>query len=469
MPDFHSMSRLSLIGLLLLLQAGCSTTSLRNLFSWNRRGDYHTLEELEKQSGKKAKEPTKTASWNPLKRNTEAATKPAEAPVADSAGAADQTSGKQAAANAVATVSGDPFLKDDAAQPDRKRSEIRRVSAEISQPEPAEAAEPLITGRVAKAASGKPSENLAKTSLEARKLAELDALLEGRELAGARRLSSEAVVKAGQVGESAKRVREVAQTRVRDTVAAAERTVAAAQQSALDADSAIQDSTEDESDDRAEPLIRNRASQSAAMITVEEAEVDDIVEHTSVAAAEELFGSLRPAAGKSAEKRPAKASEFSWKMSTVPKHRDGNSFSGNPLKLAGMERELSSDNATVSPEFDDQPVPDVKDHEPTAGETVENTESVVTGSFDSAAVSVQMSRAAPKRIVDETGATADETDMESSEESPAPSAGMGRTDLLLGLSARSWGLAIAGAVVIALLFLPVRRRDALRQTAVGHA
>ncbi|MGV2334150.1 MAG UNVERIFIED_CONTAM: hypothetical protein LVR18_08535 [Planctomycetaceae bacterium] len=42
MPDFHSMSRLSLIGLL-LLQAGCSTTSLRNLFSWNRGGDYHTL------------------------------------------------------------------------------------------------------------------------------------------------------------------------------------------------------------------------------------------------------------------------------------------------------------------------------------------------------------------------------------------------------------------------------------------
>lgn len=469
MPDFHSMSRLSLIGLLLLLQAGCSTTSLRNLFSWNRRGDYHTLEELEKQSGKKAKEPTKTAAWNPLKRNTEAATKPAEAPVADSVGDADQTSGKQAAANAVATVLGDPFLKDDAAQPDRKRSEIRRVSAEISQPEPAEAAEPLISGTVAKAATGKPSENSAKSSLEARKLAELDALLEGRELAGARRLNSEAVVKAGQVGESAKRIREVAQTRVRDTVAVAERTVAVAHQSALDADSAIQDSSEDESDDRAEPLIRNRASQSAAMITVEEAEVDDIVEHTSVAAAEELFGSLRPAAGKSAEKRPAKASEFSWKMSTVPKHRDGNSFSGNPLKLAGMERELSSDNATVSPEFDDQPVPDVKDHEPTAGETVENTESVVTGSFDSAAVSVQMSRAAPKRIVDETGATADETDMESSEESPAPSAGMGRTDLLLGLSARSWGLAIAGAVVIALLFLPVRRRDALRQTAVGHA
>ncbi|MGV2334149.1 MAG UNVERIFIED_CONTAM: hypothetical protein LVR18_08530 [Planctomycetaceae bacterium] len=150
--------------------------------------------------------------------------------MADSAGDADQTSGKQAAANTVATVSGDPFLKDDAAQPDRKRSEIRRVSAEISQPEPAEAAEPLITGTVAKAATGKLSESSAKSSLEARKLAELDALLEGRELAGARRLNSEAVVKAGQVSESAKRVREVAQTRVRDTVVAAERTVAVARQ-----------------------------------------------------------------------------------------------------------------------------------------------------------------------------------------------------------------------------------------------
>lgn len=469
MPDSHSMSRLSLIGLLLLLQAGCSTTSLRNLFSWNRRGDYHTLEELEKQSGKKTKEPAKTASWNPLGRNTEAAVKSAESPLADSSGDADQTSGKRVPANTIATVSGDPFLIDDASQPERTRSTIRRASAEISSADPTEAAEPLIVAQAARAATGKPSERSGKSSLEAKELAELDALLEGRELAGARRLSSEATVKAGQVVESVRRTRETAETRARDTVASAERTVAVARQTALDAGRVIQDSPDEEIEDRAEPLIRNRLNQSAALTTAEEAEADDLAEHTSVAAAEELFGSLRPASVKSEEKRPSKSAEFSWKSSAAPGQRDAGSSTFNPLKFVGMERELSTANPTVCPEFDDQPVSAVNQRAATADDTVGNTESFMAGPFEGTAASLQTSQADPRQMPDVSSAAADETGGGGSEESRGTSPGMGRTDLLLGLSARSWGLAIAGTVVIALLFLPAKRREALRQTVVGHA
>jgi hypothetical protein len=481
MPDLHSMSRLSLIGLLLLLQTGCSTASLRNLFSWNRRGDYHTLEELEKQSGKKTREPTKTASWNPLRRDSVTAAKPAEKPLADSSGDADPAASKHVGADSVGVAAADPFLKHDAAQPDRTRSTIRRVSAEISSPNVAEVAEPLIVGKPKTAAVGKPSEKPASSSLEARKLAELDALLEGRELASARRLSSEAAVTVGQAVESAKRTRETAEMRARDTVAAAERSVSVARQSAMN--TMVQSSVDDAAEDRAEPLIRKRANHSAVAtdspetseelsadtMIAEATEVDDDAEGTSVAAAEELFGSLRPASGKSAKKPPVKTTEFSWKSSAGPGDGDGNAASANPLKLAGMERELRTTDTFVSPEFDDQPVSDVKHHAPTSGNIIGDFGSSMAGPIDRVPAPLQSPRTVPKQTVDETSAAAEETNIEGSADLPDTSVGMGRTDLLLGLSARSWGLAVAGGIVIALLFLPARRRGALRQTAVGHA
>lgn len=65
----------------LLSQCGCSASSFRNLFAKNNRSDLHTLEELDAKNSSKAAEnaaaakpaDTKTASWNPFKRDQRAA------------------------------------------------------------------------------------------------------------------------------------------------------------------------------------------------------------------------------------------------------------------------------------------------------------------------------------------------------------------------------------------------------------
>ncbi|MEY3457700.1 MAG: hypothetical protein RL215_857, partial [Planctomycetota bacterium] len=222
MSNRMSLVRLSFLGLLLLLHTGCSTHTLRNLFSWNRKGEPQTVAELD--AGKSKADPAtqsksesmKMASWNPFRRGG------AEAGVAEASKSASESSvaGSERQSPLLrnpfsndANPGDDPFLKDESARerqsgsardqdaestPSRtaKGSErpIRRTAAAVAGvDEQPEMAEPLIASRPSRSTEQPP-----RSALEAQKLAELDALLDGRELAGARQAGRDAAAKASR-------------------------------------------------------------------------------------------------------------------------------------------------------------------------------------------------------------------------------------------------------------------------------
>ena len=81
----------------------------------------------------------------------------------------------------------------------------------------------------------------------------------------------------------------------------------------------------------------------------------------------------------------------------------------------------------------------------------------------------QSPRPAQQRPVAEVSEAGEETETAESADSSTAVAEVGRAGLLFGLSGRTWCLAAAGGFVLALLFLPTRRRVLLRQTVAGQA
>ena len=486
------LPQLLLLGLTLLALTGCSTSSMRNLFSWNRRSEYHTLEELDKQSGRKNAPPAKTASWNPLKRTSSA---PA---VADGTSSAPSAA-KQEVASASPFAGGldrvdqasakDPFLTDEAIADASKTRSIQRTSAVISSDdditdsqatkatEPSEVAEMaevlIVPGRNRSAAKTTTNDRTASpkttaekavpSSFEAQKLAELDALLEGRELAGARRAGKAASVKAGQAEEALKRAKAAAATRARKATDMAE-------QSAENTRKVIEESFVAELDaleDRAEPLIRNRPE------LVEDTEI------TAVAAAEALFGSQDTATQPSASTPVEESPKFGWKSAASKSPSPTAASATPPFRLAGMQREAANDRpedaaqqylaeSQPTPEFDAQPVSDAIQHAPTSGPPVRDG-SRNTSVLVAAPAPAQSPRPAQQRPVAEVSEAGEETETAESADSSTAVAEVGRAGLLFGLSGRTWCLAAAGGFVLALLFLPTRRRVLLGQTVAGQA
>lgn len=479
------LPQLLLLGLMLLTLVGCSTSSMRNLFSWNRRSKYHTLEELDKQSGRKNEQPPKTASWNPLKRASSApavADGPSSAPSAEKqkmtaaspfAGGVDQASAK------------DPFLKDEAIAHASGPRSIQRTSAVISSDddtvesqatepaEPAEVAEALIvtarnrsanktTTNHSAASPKRTSEKPVPSSVEAQKLAELDALLEGRELAGARRAGKAASVKAGQAEEALKRASAAAATHARKATEMAEQTAEITRNVVEESFVAEFDALED----RAEPLIRNRPD------LVEDTEI------TAVAAAEALFGNQDAEPQPSVSTHVEESPKFGWKSAASNRPSPTVASATPPFRLAGMQREATSDRPEQSdqqhvtdsrpiPDFDAQPVSDSVQHAPTSGSDFRDG-SRNTSVLFAAPAPAHSPRPAQQRPVAEVNEAGEEIEDTRSADSSTAAVG-GRAGRMFGLSGRTWCLAAAGGIVLVLLFLPTRRRVLLRQTVAGHA
>lgn len=472
MPDSLRLPRLFIPGLLLLLlQTGCSTSSLRNLFTFNRSDEYHTLEELEKQSGRKSEEPPKSPSWNPLKRATAAA--------AGSSREATVTSAvtEQAPRETAATGNGareshakDPFLRDEALT----------ATAKTSRPaERSESAEALIAPR-----SGKAAVEPSTSSLEARKLAELDALLEGRELAGARQVSGESAVTASRADTAAKKRRATAAKRPAEASQVAAKTASTERPVVRKPVASAAARRDADVEERAEPLILERAESSKIasgdrMQPVEsdafadDSEELDETEPTSVAAAEMLFGGLSKTPVRSAAKASDESGEFSWKASAKSPSAATSAGSGSPLRLAGMQRTVDEDEdeespalseLELTPEFDEQPGAVAPQVSPVRAAGLRRT-----AAFDDAPEPLQTplprqqtNPAAPKAVEPEP-------EFDGAAAPSAEAAEVVRPGLIFGLSTRTWGLAVAGGIVLALLFLPGRRRNPWRQTVTGHA
>lgn len=470
MPDSLRLPRLFIPGLLLLLlQTGCSTSSLRNLFTFNRSDEYHTLEELEKQSGRKSEEPPKSRSWNPLKRATaaaagssrEATVTPAETEQAPRETAASGNGARESHAK-------DPFLRDEALT----------ATAKTSRPaERSESAEALIAPR-----SGKAAVEPSTSSLEARKLAELDALLEGRELAGARQVSGESAVTASRADTAAKKRRATAAKRPAEASQVAAKTASTDRPVVRKPVASAAARRDADVEERAEPLILERAESSKIasgdrMQAVEsdafadDAEELDETEPTSVAAAEMLFGGLSKAPVRSAAKASEESGEFSWKASAKSPSAATSAGSGSPLRLAGMQRTVDEDEESpalsepeLTPEFDEQPGAVAPQVSPVRAAGLRRA-----AAFDDAPEPLQTplprqqpTPAAPKAVEPEP-------EFDGAAASSAEAAEVVRPGLIFGLSTRTWGLAVAGGIVLGLLFLPGRRRNPWRQAVTGHA
>jgi hypothetical protein len=510
------LSTLSLIGLLLILQAGCTTSSMRNLFSWNRKSEYHTLEELQKQSGRKSPEPAKTASSNPLTGGESAAGESAMPPLASSE--KKQTrSGNSIADSGDQRSAADPFLKEETLTAASNPRTIQRTAAVISEPEPSETtgtvrnadvAEALIaTGGKAEKQKPVAAKKPVPSSLEARKLAELDALLEGRELAGARRVGTEASVKVSQTREALKRTRETAASHARTAADVADQTKTTARKivedslafESLSGAEADTDPAEyADSSDVAEPLIQHRSGRAAItdarrkpaassqdpLSDTEDAwpaEDAEITESTSVADAESLFGALHTSASRDSRSNAPETSHFNWKSSTASDSGSPAASPGLPLRLAGLHRETAAGDVKMSrnqipidspssPDFDEQPFSEKTHHAPTSGNTLRDAGSRAAGALTPAPAPVPSHRLKQHSLApltDEGAAKKSETT--DSADSAGASAEVRRVALLSGLSARTWGLAAAGGIVLSLLFLPTKRRILLRPTAAGQA
>ena len=504
--------QLLLPGLMLLPLAGCSTSSMRNLFSWNRRSEYHTLEELEKQSGRKNAEPSKTASWNPLKRTASTTAVAHGTPPAQSAEKQIASSAGTASSGVDMASAKDPFLRDEAIADASKPRLIQRTSAVISSDDdpaepqstnaagPAEVAEVLIApGRNRTAAKKATNDNTAAakassekpvpTTFEAQKLAELDALLEGRELAGARRAGKEASVKAGQAEEALKRAKAAATTRARKATDMAERTAEISRKVVEESFQAEVDAQ----DDRAEPLIQNRPELSASALHSGEPADDheeptpdganpervEDTELTAVAAAEALFGSQDTTPQTPASTHTEEPRKLRWKSAAADRRNSAAAPAAPPFRLAGMQREATADHpedgsseqvaeSQPTPDFDAQPNSDAVQHAPTSGTPVRDGFRS-TGAIVAASTPEQSPRQVQERPAVEMSEPGEETKIAESADSPTTVAEVGRAGLLPGLSGRTWCLAAAGGIILALLFFPTRRRVLPRQTVAGHA
>lgn len=253
-----------------LSQCGCSASGFRNLFAKNQRSEFHTLEELDAKKDAASAESataaksaeTKTASWNPFKRDSET-TAPATAP--DSKTASKETgfwknpfggnpdkvtdpflpAGKEAAAKAdeVRTAameedeeeSGDTAARDNriarasAVRDDADEDEAPKITARprkspdtdsLRGAEELEVAEPLILK------SGEPSLADRRAELERQKIVQLEELLASGDFRRKARTARETVTKAGVDAEARAQ-------RTKDAVV--DRSAAAAQQARTDA------------------------------------------------------------------------------------------------------------------------------------------------------------------------------------------------------------------------------------------
>jgi hypothetical protein len=509
-----SLVRLSFLGLLLLAQTGCSTHSLRNLFTWNRKGDPQTVAELDARksetdaAGRSKSEPVKTASWNPFRRG-EAEPQAAGASRPDVLKAADDTSiaasEKQSPLlrnpfSGEETSCDDPFLQDESARERQsglirddeaesssgttaKSSErpIRRTAGAVaSSTDKAEMAEPLIATK-----SSRSTEQPPRSALEAQKLAELDALLDGRELAGARQAGRDAAAKSSRTAKAAESSAADAIRKARETAESRKQAAQAAsrdlQKSLADAELVFEEAstppkaarTQAASTDRAEPLILRRPQTKRAVAKTDAADAaeDDEPtqtesdEDTGVASAETLFGDT-------ASKPPVRSgpADFGWKSS-----ESSPSTPAGKLRLAGLQRESAADEdeqiptlapAENSPIFDEPQLTDPLQHAPTPGNRIRENAFQPADPFIAAPAPQQTVQPAP--VPAEPQDRADESDFGSPKGSVAAPPTTGGSGGLSGLSIRTWCLAAGGAVVLGLLFLPGRRRTAIHQTTVGQ-
>lgn len=254
-----------------LSQCGCSASGFRNLFAKNQRSEFHTLEELDAKKDAASAESaaaaksaeTKTASWNPFKRDSETTT-PATAPESKTAsretgfwknpfgGNSDKVTdpflptGKEAAAKTdeVRTAameeedeeeSGDTAARDNriakasAVRDDADENEAPKITARprkssdtdsLHGAEELEVAEPLILK------AGERSVADRRAELERQKIVQLEELLASGDFRRKARTARETVTKAGVDAEARAQ-------RTKDAVV--EHSAAAAQQARADA------------------------------------------------------------------------------------------------------------------------------------------------------------------------------------------------------------------------------------------
>ena len=553
MSNIRCFFRLLFVGLLLLAETGCSTTSLKNLFVWNRKSDFHTIEELESKEKKVAEadadssRPVKGASWNPFNRDDSAAADNAESRRDSKVAASDkQSSGFRMPFGGEESSTDDPFLHDESVrdraksgsgknvQGDEKQDDdsssrtarsterpIRRTAADRADSlAETETAERLIPERSARSAGRSP-----RSELEEQKLAELDALLEGRELADARQTGRTAAATAARNAAAVKRNSELIAQQTRETAVekkqAAESAARELQKSLADAELVFDEAEQPRAvssrkgrvSERAEPLILRRpqakraiADQSATEESAEEAvaeaksedsENHDIESDTAVAAAETLFGDLQPGRQFSTrDSRNTPAAEahtndrkFGWKSSepaaTVsgrePKSgRAGAQGIQGPLRLAELQQEIGDENVDPlptldplenTPDFDESPVSAPPRPAPTPGNRVRNNAVPSADPFIVPAAPRQKAGSInlPAESREADPVVEREEDLRDAEAgaiaAPAPGAGGG---WMPPLSVRTWALAAAGIAVLALLFLPQRRRMSSHQTTVSQ-
>lgn len=476
MTNSLMFSRLSLIGLLLLVQTGCSTTSVRNLFSWHRQGAYHSPEDLQKQSktgqeqalagaGPESPDPDQPASSTAENTTVAAATEKKQL-----------LFGSPFTGSETAPSDADPFLKEDSATPPEQllssasvpaelpSRAIRRTAAAVLSTPPQESPDSL-TAEISELA-----EQESAAELEARKLAELDALLEGRELAGARQLGREASVRSSQLATAAKRVRSTAASRAVEEVEEVERTGRAALQARREIPELLREeapvlaesTVDDELAERLIPVENIRGSLDA-VLEPEPADLMDEAEPTHVVEAEELFGELQSPAPTT----PAEAADdsigFRWKTNNISAPKANTSLTRSPMLQTGMQQESFKD-----PLFDEQPVSDAAQLAPTSGFQARDVGFAEAGAATMAPVtlhSLQPEHDGRIPSIAEVEAEAESGDVA---EMLSASAELIRPRLIWGLSAWTWGLITSGILVLVLLFIPVRRKHPLQQTAAAH-
>ena len=249
-----------------LSQCGCSASGFRNLFAKNQRSEFHTLEELDAKKDAASAESataaksaeTKTASWNPFKRDSETTAPDSKTASKETGfwknpfgGNSDKVTdpflpaGKEAAAKAdeVRTAameedeeeSGDTAARDNriarasAVRDDADEDEAPKITARprkspdtdsLRGAEELEVAEPLILK------SGEPSLADRRAELERQKIVQLEELLASGDFRRKARTARETVTKAGVDAEARAQ-------RTKDAVV--DRSAAAAQQARTDA------------------------------------------------------------------------------------------------------------------------------------------------------------------------------------------------------------------------------------------
>lgn len=558
MTNTRYLGRFLLLSLFLLGETGCTTRSLRNLFVLNRKSDLHTVEERDSaqkktvDSSEESSEPVKNASWNPFKRG------------GSDSGAADPSEKRGAIAASEKPTAGfrlpfggedisneDPFLQDESARDLRESPVTQERQGDEDQNEVAPSGTPDSSERPIRRTAAGRSESIAssdsadkaiverpfrttvrpaRSELEEQRLAELDALLEGRELAAVRETGRSAVASASKTSAALKSRSELAAKQAREAATekkqSAELAAREIQGSLADAEGVLGEvraaKTSSRSvvraQERAEPLILRRPQAKRAVAgnseldeAVEESTADESSEvldsDTAVAAAEILFGDLQPkrkVTVREDQNSPATAArnndrEFGWKSSEpaaghsgkVPTlARSGNQGNMGPLRLAGLQQEFVREeekeegeaedslptiapieDTESTPEFDEMPASAPIQHAPTPRNRARSNAYPSADPF--------MEPTAAEEPANSPIISADVWDKEYDEaereevghpDSGTVSAPVSVTngDWMPPLSARTWVLAVGGLALLAMLFIPSRRRGAGPQTTVSQ-